>query len=61
MPNGKPAGERCIQLDADNLCKLFGNPTRPTVCERFRFDIDVCGKHREEALTTLTWLESSTG
>ncbi|WP_249976953.1 YkgJ family cysteine cluster protein [Vreelandella olivaria] len=60
MPNGKPAGERCIQLNADNLCKLFGSPHRPEVCERFSFDIQVCGKHRDQALATLTWLESNT-
>ncbi|MEZ4830770.1 MAG: YkgJ family cysteine cluster protein [Caldilineaceae bacterium] len=32
MPNGKPAGVRCIQLTDDNRCKLFGLPERPVVC-----------------------------
>lgn len=61
MPDGKPAGVRCIQLDDDNLCRLFGDPTRPLVCERFNFDSEVCGEHRDQALATLTWLETSTG
>ncbi|MBP8171893.1 MAG: YkgJ family cysteine cluster protein, partial [Pseudomonas sp.] len=29
MPNGKPAGQRCVQLSAANLCLLFGRPERP--------------------------------
>lgn len=61
MPEGKPAGVRCVQLNDDNLCRLFGDPNRPTVCERFDFDHSVCGEHREQALATLTWLETSTG
>lgn len=60
MPNGKPAGVRCVQLSDDNLCRLFGDPSRPAVCERFDYDAEVCGEHREEALATLNWLESTT-
>ena len=26
MPNGKPAGVRCVQLTPDNRCLLFGQP-----------------------------------
>ncbi|HEX2642113.1 MAG TPA: YkgJ family cysteine cluster protein, partial [Thermoanaerobaculia bacterium] len=29
MPDGKPAGVRCVQLTADNLCLIFGLPERP--------------------------------
>lgn len=60
MPNGKPAGVRCVQLDDGNLCRLFGDPSRPKVCERFNYDNEVCGEHRDQALTTLHWLESTT-
>ncbi|MEA2120133.1 YkgJ family cysteine cluster protein [Halovibrio sp. HP20-50] len=60
MPSGKPAGIRCVQLDEHNLCRLFGDPRRPTVCERFNFDASVCGEHREQALEILTWLEQDT-
>ncbi|MGP9687165.1 YkgJ family cysteine cluster protein [Halomonas sp. AOP25-F1-15] len=60
MPAGKPAGVRCVQLDEHNLCRLFGDPSRPSVCTRFNFDPSVCGEHCDEALATLTWLEQST-
>jgi len=60
MPEGKPAGVRCVQLDENNLCRLFGDPRRPSVCERFKFDASVCGEQREEALSILTWLEQDT-
>ncbi|MGO2415071.1 MULTISPECIES: YkgJ family cysteine cluster protein [Cobetia] len=50
MPDGKPAGVRCIQLDTDNLCKLFGQPERPAVCGNFGFDRELCGDGRDEAL-----------
>lgn len=60
MPEGKPAGVRCVQLDEKNLCRLFGDPSRPSVCDRFHFDISVCGNQREEALSTLSWLEHTT-
>ncbi len=36
MPDGKPAGVRCVQLTADNRCLLFGLPERPEVCVRLR-------------------------
>ncbi|XQU07098.1 YkgJ family cysteine cluster protein [Halomonas sp. LY9] len=60
MPEGKRAGVRCVQLDANNLCLLFGSPLRPAVCQQFDYDPSVCGEHREEALATLSWLEAST-
>ena len=31
MPDGKPAGERCVQLSVENLCSIFGQPERPAV------------------------------
>ena len=60
MPEGKPAGVRCVQLDDDNLCKLFGLPQRPVLCERFQADVSVCGENREQALHLITVLEIST-
>lgn len=44
------SGVRCVQLDDDNLCKLFGTPQRPAVCRDFDFDHELCGDSREEAL-----------
>ncbi|WP_417421981.1 YkgJ family cysteine cluster protein [Halomonas sp.] len=60
MPQGKPAGMRCIQLDDDNLCRLFGDPSRPKVCGNFHFDISICGEQRDQALATLAYLEAET-
>ena len=57
---GKPAGVRCIQLNADNLCMIFGQPERPDVCAEFSASIDVCGTTNEQALWLITDLESST-
>ncbi|PXX95617.1 YkgJ family cysteine cluster protein [Halomonas sp. LBP4] len=60
MPDGKPAGARCVQLDADNLCRLFGDPRRPAVCARFTFDRELCGEHRDQALERIAALELAT-
>jgi len=60
MPNGKKAGERCIQLDERNLCKLFGDESRPKVCSDFSATLDVCGTTNEHALTLITELEQLT-
>lgn len=60
MPNGKPAGERCAQLDEQNLCRLFGDPRRPAVCGQFDYDAEICGTQRQQALDTLTELETLT-
>jgi uncharacterized protein len=60
MPEGKPAGVRCVQLDADNRCRLFGKPERPAVCSRLRPNEEMCGASRQEALAYLVRLERST-
>lgn len=60
MPNGKPAGERCIQLDENNLCKLFGQSDRPEVCAKFGAEKWVCGDDNNQALLILSDLEAST-
>lgn len=60
MPDGKPAGVRCIQLDEHNLCKLFGQPERPAVCLAFDYDHAVCGTHNDIALRNITFLETAT-
>lgn len=60
MPNGKPAGVRCVQLTADNRCKLYGLPERPGVCVRLRPSEEMCGSNSEEALIYLTELEIAT-
>ena len=60
MPNGKPAGVRCVQLDESYLCRLFDDPRRPSVCAKFHFDRELCGTNRSQALERITWLESGT-
>ncbi|WP_375750743.1 YkgJ family cysteine cluster protein [Vibrio sp. HN007] len=59
-PNGKKAGERCKQLDENNLCKLFGQSERPQVCHNFQAAEWVCGSDNKQALSILTELESVT-
>jgi uncharacterized protein len=61
MPDGKPAGVRCVQLTDDNRCRLFGRPERPVVCGALRPSEEMCGHSRQEALAYLTFLERATG
>ena len=60
MPDGKPAGVRCVQLSDDNRCLLFGRPERPAVCVSLRASAEMCGESREEALLYLSFLERAT-
>ena len=53
MPSGKPAGVRCIQLDAHQRCRLFGQPTRPAVCRSLTPEPDMC---RHDAAAAIAWL-----
>lgn len=60
MPNGKPAGVRCAQLDEANRCRLFGRPERPAVCASLRPEPAMCGDDRDHAMRWLTRLEAAT-
>ncbi|SDJ64445.1 YkgJ family cysteine cluster protein [Billgrantia gudaonensis] len=60
MPDGKPAGVRCVQLDEANLCRLFDDPRRPGVCRRFDYDAELCGANRAQALARIAALELAT-
>ena len=57
MPNGKPAGVRCVQLTDDNRCRLFGLPERPAVCVALRANVEMCGQTQEGAVHYLNRLE----
>lgn len=57
MPQGKPGGIRCIQLDENNRCKIFRNPDRPKVCASLQPSKEMCGKSEKEAMAYLTELE----
>ncbi len=60
MPNGKPAGVRCVQLDEHNLCRLFGKPERPTVCGSLQPSPEMCGASSDDAMWFLMDLEYQT-
>lgn len=60
MEKGKPSGVRCIQLDENNMCKIFKDPRRPKVCGELNPCEEMCGNSREEALAYLTLLEKET-
>lgn len=60
MPNGKPAGARCAQLNDANQCMIFGKPERPAVCESLQPSSDMCGESREHAMFFLARLEALT-
>ena len=56
----KPAGVRCVQLDAQNRCQIFGRPERPAVCGSLAPSLAMCGQTAEQALTYLHRLERDT-
>lgn len=60
MPDGKPAGVPCVQLDPAGRCRIFGQPQRPAVCSALRPTAEMCRNSPQEALTWLTWLETET-
>ena len=55
MPEGKAAGLRCIHLREDFSCGIYEQ--RPQVCRDFQAEEIVCGQNRQEAITTLLWME----
>lgn len=57
MPNGKPAGVRCIQLADDLSCKIFNSPERPKVCSGFKAEKLFCGDSAQEAYKIIAALE----
>lgn len=60
MPEGKPAGARCVQLTDDNKCKIFGKPERPDICSRLHPSQDMCGQTNEQAFKILEEMEQAT-
>lgn len=60
MPQGKPAGVRCVQLTEDARCRLFGQAERPRFCSGLQPSAEMCGSSRAAALAWLTALEAAT-
>jgi len=53
MPDGKPAGVRCIHLLDDFRCAIYNDSDKPKVCSDFKAEAEFCGSDREEALRIL--------
>jgi hypothetical protein len=61
MPNGKPAGVVCVNLDpASRRCRIWGQENYPRVCRQFAPDPEVCGESRADALRLLQAWEIAT-
>jgi Fe-S-cluster containining protein len=60
MPQGKPAGVRCVQLDDQQRCLIFGQPGRPAVCAQLMPSAEMCGASADTAMVWLTQLENAT-
>ena len=60
MPQGKPAGVRCVNLDDAFRCRLWDTPMYPAVCRGYQAEMLTCGNTREEALVLLTVIEKVT-
>ncbi|CAN7189348.1 MULTISPECIES: YkgJ family cysteine cluster protein [unclassified Acidovorax] len=60
MPQGKPAGVRCIQLGDDARCLIFGHPARPAVCSGLQPSAEMCADSTPAAMAFLTRLEDLT-
>jgi hypothetical protein len=56
----KPAGVPCLHLDENLLCRIFGQPERPSCCSGLQASVEMCGERREYALQWLTELEGLT-
>jgi len=60
MPNGKPAGVRCVQLLDDFRCAIFGKLERPAFCASLQPSREMCGESRSDAIEWLSKLEQLT-
>ncbi len=56
MPQGKPAGVRCVQLDERNACRIFGHPSRPLVCRQLMPSAEMCGPAPDGGAHALQYL-----
>lgn len=56
MPDGKPAGVPCVQLDEQLRCKIFGQAERPAVCGQLQASLDMCGPQDDGGLFARSYL-----
>lgn len=58
MPDGKPAGVVCHNLDPQTrLCRIWNKEDYPAVCRDFVFDPEVCSENNEHNLAKLAEME----
>ena len=60
MPDGKPAGVRCINLTSENICSIYLHPARPKVCKSYQATEEFCGRSYGEATARIAGLEAKT-
>lgn len=60
MPEGKPAGVKCIHFLMDQGCGIYNRADRPLVCASLKAGIEMCGSSRKEAMAFLERLERDT-
>ena len=60
MPQGKPAGVRCVHLMDNMHCAIFGHAERPAACGGLQPSAEMCCESREQALLWLTRMEQLT-
>jgi hypothetical protein len=60
MPEGKPAGVRCVHLSPENICTIHDQDNYPAVCRNLTPDLEICGTNFREAMELLRDLEELT-
>ena len=61
MPDGKPAGVLCANLDPVTfVCGVWGTDGYPAVCRQFLPSAENCGENRHEALAGISFFEAET-
>ncbi|RTE64577.1 YkgJ family cysteine cluster protein [Amphritea opalescens] len=60
MPEGKPAGVPCANLDDEFNCTIWNTASFPPLCHKFQANIEHCGETQQQALTILSRWEQQT-
>jgi hypothetical protein len=60
MPEGKPGGVRCDNLDASNRCIIWNKAGYPEACRNFTPNLEFCGISNEEAYMLIAEWERNT-
>jgi uncharacterized protein len=61
MPEGKPSGIYCVNLDPESLsCNVWGTEDYPKFCADYQPCEAVCGKSKAEAMTNIYHLDEIT-